>query len=193
MEFFLCQREQVIDGIFKTATICTCTFIVQKKKISIHTNKILTVKSSEEYVPLNHRGAEGCLYSVNWVQMCTTVMNWLEMLVCIRQEIEGIVWNYVISPALRRPLDFCRKAGDLSFFFFLSLNHVAIACYLWALVKNLTLQTIGGNVSRLMKLTCPDPKKEKVKVKPDQPRNYPYNVPEPYSLSGCPTLFSFFF
>lgn len=176
--FFLCQREQVIDGIFKTATICTCTFIVQKKKISIHTNKILTVKSSEEYVPLNHRGAEGCLYSVNWVQMCTTVMNWLEMLVCIRQEIEGIVWNYVISPALRRPLDFCRKAGDLSFFF-LSLNHVAIACYLWALVKNLTLQTIGGNVSRLMKLTCPDPKKEKVKVKPDQPRNSPYNVPEP--------------
>lgn len=117
MEFFLCQREQVIDGIFKTATICTCTFIVQKKKISIHTNKILTVKSSEEYVPLNHRGAEGCLYSVNWVRMCTTVMNWLEMLVCIRQEIEGIVWNYVISPALRRPLDFCRKAGDLSFFF----------------------------------------------------------------------------
>lgn len=117
---FLCQREQVIDGIFKTATICTCTFIFKKKKISIHTNKILTVKSSEEYVPLNHRGAEGCLYSVNWVQMCTTVMNWLEMLVCIRQEIEGIVWNYVISPALRRPLDFCRKAGDLSFFFLIS-------------------------------------------------------------------------
>lgn len=79
------------------------------------------------------------------------------------------------------------------FFFFLSLNHVAIACYLQALVKNLTLQTIGGNVSRLMKLTCPDPKKEKVKVKPDQSRNSPYNVPEPLSLSGCPKLFSFFF
>lgn len=68
--------------------------------------------------------------------MCTTVMNWLEMLVCIRQEIEGIVWNYVIPPALWRPLDFCMKAGDLSFFF-LSLNHVVIACYL-----HLTLQTI---------------------------------------------------
>lgn len=49
--------------------------LFKKKKISIHTNKILTVKSSEEYVPLNHRGAEGCLYSVNWVRMCTTVMN----------------------------------------------------------------------------------------------------------------------
>lgn len=71
------------------------------------------------------------------------------------------------------------KQVTFLFFFFLSLNHVAIACYLRALVKNLTLQTIGGKVSRLMKLTCPDPKKEKVKVKPDQPRNSPYNVPEP--------------
>lgn len=115
--FFYVKENKLKIGFSKMQLYVHVLLLFKKKKISIHTNKILTVKSSEEYVPLNHRGAEGCLYSVNWVRMCTTVMNWLEMLVCIRQEIEGIVWNYVISPALRRPLDFCRKAGDLSFFF----------------------------------------------------------------------------
>lgn len=62
-------------GFSKLQLYVHVLLLFKKKKISIHTNKILTVKSSEEYVPLNHRGVEGCLYSVNWVQMCTTVMN----------------------------------------------------------------------------------------------------------------------